>query len=113
MAHRLERSLRHREVEGSIHQLDYEKKKTFLLCCNHEPVRVLPNNNESRCEYYRITMSLGANYNEQQQELRLTIKFQLDLVFFLLVVCEMLDDYRHYLLTTPTDITYRHFLHTP
>jgi hypothetical protein len=108
MAHRLERSLRHREVEGSIHLSDYEKKKTFLLCCNHEPVRVLPNNNESRCELQRTTTRVAINN-------KISVGFGI-FFYWLFAKCWTITDitYLRHLPTSPTDISYiRHNLHTP
>ena len=80
------------------------KKTTFLLCCNHEPVRLTPNINKPRCDYHRFTARVAINN-------KISVGFG---IFFIgcLRNARTSPTYTN-LHTTPTDITYRHYLHTP
>ena len=84
------------------------KKTTFLLCCNHEPVRLTPNINKPRCHYHRFTARVAINKKN----------FSWIWYFFyrLFAKCWTITDitYLRHLPTSPTDISYiRHNLHTP
>ena len=74
-----------------------------MLCCNHEPVRLTPNNNKPRCDYHRFTARVAINN-------KISVGFG---IFFIgcLRNARTSPTYTN-LHTTLTDITYRHHLPT-
>ena len=92
------------ERSGVQYTSSTKKKTTFLLCCNHEPVRLPPNNNKPRCDYHRFTARVAINN-------KISVGF--GIIFIGCLRNARTSPTYTNLHTTLTDITYRHYLHTP